>query len=46
MARLIKMALGMEVGLSTDDFVLDGEQPLPKNRAAPPSLSIFGPFLL
>jgi len=32
-ARWIKMTLGMEVGLSPGDFVLDGDQPLPKKGA-------------
>jgi len=36
-AGWIKMALGMEVGLSLGDFVLDGDQPpLPKGCGAPP----------
>jgi len=40
----IKMALGMEVGLSSVHIVLDGDAaPLPKKAAEPP---IFGPFLL
>ena len=40
----IKMKLGMEVGLSPGDFVLDGDPAtLPKNGAEPP---IFGPCLL
>jgi len=45
-ARWIKMALGMEVGLSPGDFVLDGDPaPLPKRGAEPPS-PIFSPCLL
>jgi len=37
MAGWIKMSLGMEVGLSTGNFVLDGEPaPLPSKRGAPP----------
>ena len=36
-AGCIKMPLGMEVGLSPGDFVLDGDpvHPLPKNEAEP-----------
>jgi len=35
-AGCIKMALGMEVGLSIGDFVLDGDPaPLPKNERSP-----------
>ena len=30
------MALGMQVGLSPSDFVLDWDQPLPKKGAEPP----------
>ena len=45
-AGWIKMVLGMEVGLSPGDYVLDGDQaPSPKrgrSRISP----IFGPFLL
>jgi len=37
------MALGMEVGLSPYDFVLEGTQPPPQKGAEPP---IFGPYLL
>jgi len=38
------MPLGMEVGLSPEDFVLDGDQaPLPKRGQSP---QIFGPCLL
>jgi len=37
------MPLGMEVGLSPGDFVLDEPSPLPKKGAEPP---IFGPYLL
>ena len=44
MAGLIKMPLGMEVGLSPGDFVLDGAQPsFHKKGWSPP---IFGPRLL
>jgi len=32
MAGWIKMPLGMEVGLSTGDFVLDGDQALPSPK--------------
>ena len=43
-AGCIKMPLGMEVGLSPRDFVLDGDlDPLPKKEEEPP---IFGPCLL
>jgi len=42
----MKLVLGMEVGLSPGDFVLDGDAaPLPKKGAEPPS-PFFGPFLL
>jgi len=44
MAAWIKMSLGMELGLSPDDFVLDGDPvPPPQKGAEPP---IFGPCLL
>jgi len=44
-AAWIKMALGMEVGLSPGHIVLDGTQlPCPKRRQS--LLPIFGPFLL
>ena len=37
-AGCIKMPLGMEVGLSPEDFVLDGDPaPLPKKGAEPPN---------
>ena len=43
-AGCIKMPLGMEVGLSPGDFVLDGDpDSLPKNGRSP---QIFGPRLL
>ena len=43
-AGCIKMSLGMKVGLSLGDFVLDEDPaPLPKKEAEPP---IFGPCLL
>ena len=43
-AGCIKMPLGMDVGLSPGDFVLDGDPvPIPKNGAGP---QIFGPCLL
>ena len=43
-AGWIKMTLGMEVGLSPGDFVLNGfAAPLPKKGAEPP---IFDPCLL
>jgi len=41
----MKLALGMEVGLSTGDFVLDGDPVLPPQQRGSP-LPIFGPFLL
>ena len=41
---LIKMVLGMEVGLGPGHIVLDGNPaPLPKKGPEPP---IFGPYLL
>jgi len=44
MAALIKMSLGMELGLGPGEFVLDGDSaPLPKRGAEP---QIFGPCLL
>ena len=44
MAACIKMPLGMELGLGTGDFVLDGDPvALPKRGADP---EIFGPCLL
>ena len=44
-AGCIKMPLGMEVGFSPGDFVLDGNpDPDPKKGAEPPP--IFGPYLL
>jgi len=44
MAAWIKMPLGMEVGLGSGDFVLDGDPaPLPTKGTEP---SIFGPCLL
>jgi len=44
-AGCIKMPLGMEVGLSPGDFVLDGDPaPFPKRGRAP--FPVFGPFLL
>jgi len=40
MAAWIKMPLGMEVGLSPGDIVLDGDPaPLPKNGARPTKFS-------
>ena len=45
-AGWMKLILGMEVGLSPGDFVLDGDlAPLPQKGAEPPS-PIFGPCLL
>ena len=43
MAVWIKMPLGMEVGLSPGDFVLDGDPALSPKGGGPP---IFGPCLL
>jgi len=44
MAAMIKMPLGMEVGLGQGDLVLDGDPaPLPKRGRSP---LIFGPCLL
>jgi len=43
-AGCIKMPLGMEVGLSPGDFVLDGDQPHPSQKRAEPP--IFGLRLL
>ena len=44
MAGWIKVILGKEVGLSSGDFVSDGDPaPSPENGAEPP---IFGPRLL
>jgi len=40
-AGYIKMPLGMEVGLSSGDFVLDGDPHRPQKRAEPP---IFRPM--
>ena len=34
-AGLMKLVLGMEVGLSPGDFVLDRDQPLPKKGQSP-----------
>jgi len=39
------MVVGMEVGLSPGDFMLDGDPPIPQKGAEPHS-PIFGPFLL
>jgi len=44
-AGWIKMALGMEVGLSPGDFVLDGD-PAPSSNRRRILTPIFGPFLL
>ena len=42
----MKVVIGMEVGLSPGDFVLDGDPaPLPKKEAEPPP-QFFGPCLL
>jgi len=42
----MKLVLGMELGLSPGDFVLDGDLALPPNKGAEPPSPIFGPFLL
>ena len=45
-AGWMKLVLGMEIGLSPGDFVLDGDPvPFPQKGAEPP-YQIFGPFLL
>ena len=44
-AGWIKMLLGIEIGLSSGDFVLDGDPALPQKGAEPPS-PIFVPFPL
>ena len=46
MAAWIKMPLGMAVGLSPDDFVLDGDPAPFSQKGAEPTSPIFGPFLL
>jgi len=43
-AGWIKMELGMEVGLSSGDFVFDGDR-APYPKGAEPLSPIFGPFL-
>ena len=45
-AGWIKMALGMEVGLSPGDFVLDGDPTPSPQKGAELPCPIFGPFLL
>jgi len=45
-ARCIKMPLGMDVGLSPGDYVLDGDPILPPQQRGRSPLPIFGPFLL
>ena len=44
-AECIKMPLGMDVGLSPGDFVLDGEPVRRPDKGAEPPSPIFGPFL-
>jgi len=46
MAAWIKMPLGMELGLSPGDFVLDGDPGLPSPKRGRALSPIFGPFLL
>ena len=47
MAGFIKMPLGMDVGLSPVDFVLDEDPaPFPKKAEAGAEPPIFGPCLL
>jgi len=42
----MKLVLGTEVGLSSGDFVLDGNPvPFPQKGAESPPSLIFGPFL-
>jgi len=45
-ARCIKMPLGIDVGLSPGDFVLDGDPVFPTQQRGRSPLPIFGPFLL
>jgi len=40
----MKLVLGMEVGLSPSDFVLDGDQPLPQKGARSPPLQFSAHF--
>ena len=40
----MKMALGMDVGLSPGDFVLDGDPAPPQKGGVAPQ--IYGPYLL
>jgi len=40
------MPLGMELGLSPSDFVLDGDPALPPQKGGRAPSPIFGPFLL
>jgi len=46
MAGRIKMPLGMEVGISRGDFVLDMTQPPPQKWEGGAHFPIFGPFLV
>ena len=46
MAAWIKMPLGMELGLSPDDFVLDGNPLYPPQKGGRAPSPIFGPLLL
>ena len=41
-----KMLLGMEVGLSPDDFVFDGDPAPPEKKGTPIPYPIFDPCLL
>ena len=45
-ARCIKRPLGMDVGLSPGNYVLDGDLVLPPQQRGQNPLPIFGPFLL
>jgi len=45
-AAWIKVSLGMELGLSAGDFVLDGDAALPSPKKAEHPCPIFGPCLL
>ena len=46
MAAWIKMPLGMKIGLSPGDFVLDGDLALPSPKGDRPPFPVFGPSLL
>jgi len=47
MAAWIKISLGMELGVGTGDFVLDGDPAAPPQKGGgAPHTQIFGPCLL